>query len=149
MAWVSSTAKAWRNGVQSSANATVRVRPNTLSLELVGDDVVENKILSSRMALPVIEKVSGGFDDLRVRVQQLEGGSELVAGDILRPDVLVQSLVDRWVESGLDRIALLLDGHGRQGGLAGGRNRLRAGIHRAGQQQRAERQQGQAGSGWG
>ena len=106
-AWVSSTAKAWRNGVQQSANSTVRVRPNTLSLELVGDDVVENKILSSRMALPVIEKVSGGFDDLRVRVQQLEGGSELVAGDILRPDVLVQSLVDRWVESGLDRIALM------------------------------------------
>ena len=106
-AWVSSTAKAWRNGVQHSGNTTVRVRPNTLSLELVGDDVVENKILSSRMALPVIEKVSGGFDDLRVRVQQLEGGSELVAGDILRPDVLVQSLVDRWVESGLDRIALM------------------------------------------
>ena len=48
----------------------------------------------------------------------------------------------------LDRIALLLDGHGRQRGLAGGRNRLRAGIHRAGEQQRAERQQ-QAGSGGG
>jgi hypothetical protein len=76
-------------------------------LELVGDDVVENKILSSRMALPVIEKVSGGFDDLRVRVQQLEGGVELGQGDILRPDVLVQSLVDQWVESGLDRIALM------------------------------------------
>ena len=105
--WVSATAKAWRNGVQQPANSTVRVRPNTLSLELVGDDVVENKILSSRMALPVIEKVSGGFDDLRVRVQHLEGGSELAAGDILRPDVLVQSLVDQWVESGLDRVALV------------------------------------------
>ena len=81
-AWVSSTAKAWRNGVQQSANSTVRVRPNTLSLELVGDDVVENKILSSRMALPVIEKVSGGFDDLRVRVQQVE-----YQGDDFVPEV--------------------------------------------------------------
>ena len=43
----------------------------------------------------------------------------------------------------LDRIALLLDGHGRQRGLAGGRNRLSGGIDRAGQQQRAKRQQGQ------
>ena len=106
-AWVSATAKTWRNGVQPSGHAPARARPATLSLELVGDDVVENKILSSRMALPVIEKVSVGFDDLRVRVQQLEGSSELGAGDILRPDVLVQSLVDRWVESGLDRIALM------------------------------------------
>jgi hypothetical protein len=105
--WVSASAKAWRNGTQQLATPATRGRSDILSLELVGDDVVENKILASRMALPVIEKVSAGFDELRVRVQQLEGTSELAAGDILRPDVLVQSLVDQWVESGLDRIALM------------------------------------------
>ena len=106
-AWVAGTSQAWVDAARQSASSAVKVRPATLSLELLGDEVVENKIIASRMALPVIERVSAGFDDLRLRVQQLEGGRELPSSDMLRPEVLVQMLVDQWVFAGLDRVGLL------------------------------------------
>ena len=106
-AWVRGTESAWKDAARQSSSGAVRVRPETLSLELLGDDVVENKIMGSRMALPVMERVSAGFDDLRLRVQQLEGGRELPSSDILRPEVLVQGLVDQWALAGLDRSGLL------------------------------------------
>ena len=105
--WVESTAKAWRASTQAAASSPRLQQPQALSLELVGDDVVENKILSSRLALPVIEKVGPSLDELRVLVQQLEETSELASGDILRPDVLMLALVDQWVASHLDRITLM------------------------------------------
>lgn len=105
--WVAGTEKAWTEAARQFASTAVKVRPDTLSLELLGDDVVENKIIASRMALPVIERVSAGFDDLRLRIQQLEGGRELAPRDSLRPEVLVQGLVDQWAIAGLDRAGLL------------------------------------------
>lgn len=106
-AWVRGTESAWKDAARQSASGAVKVRSDMLSLELLGDDVVENKIIGSRMALPVMERVSAAFDDLRLRVQQLEGGRELSSSDMLRPEVLVQGLVDQWALAGLDRSGLL------------------------------------------
>ena len=105
--WVVGTAKAWKEAARKSAGTAVKVRQDSADLELLGDDVVENKIMASRMALPVMERVSAGFDDLRLCIQQLEGGRELAASDSLRPEVLVQGLVDQWAAAGLNRAGLL------------------------------------------
>ena len=116
--WTAAATQAWKDAAQRPVNSALKVRPATLSLELEGDDVVENKIVASRMALPVMERVSAGFDDLRLRIQQLEDGSELSSGDILRPEMVVQILVEQWVNAGLDRTALHAVSDVMQGVLA-------------------------------
>ena len=71
------------------------------TLELVGTEVVENKILASRMVLAVAEKVHGELEDLRIRIQYLEGTEELDGSDLFRPEVLVHLLIEQWATSGM------------------------------------------------
>ena len=71
---VAGVTSAWRAALDVAAIATPSGRPGfDLSFELVDDDVVENKILASRMALTVMERVSSHFESLRLRVRALEG----------------------------------------------------------------------------
>ena len=98
---------------QALSSLDTGVRTSTLSgagLELVSDDVVENKIIASRMALTVMEQVSTSFDALRMRVHTLEG-RELPGNDILRPESLCLVLVEQWVQVSLSRddLSLVLD----------------------------------------
>src|SRR3990167_3852541 len=86
--------------VAAPAGAGMRIPEPTF--ELVDDDVVENKILASRMALPVLEQVSAAFEALRLRVQALEG-QDLPSTDILRPEAVALRLVDSWGKAGLPR----------------------------------------------
>lgn len=106
--WVRATRDAW---VQASiprpmAATALRTAPTPaaagLSLELLSDDVVENKIVASRIALTVLEAVSGSFDALRRRMQVMEG-QELVGSDLLRPETFCLLLVEQWVAVGLPR----------------------------------------------
>lgn len=101
-AWTEGTPKAWRRALVPPT-ATARVRLEAVSLELIGDDVVEKKILSSRLALSVLDKVTWELNDLRLRMQHLEGGDDLQSYDILRPEVSAQLLVEQWVAAGLAR----------------------------------------------
>ena len=100
--WTEGTPKAWRRAL-IPPTATARVRLEASSLELIGDDVVEKKILSSRLALSVLDKVTWELNDLRLRMQHLEGGDDLQSYDILRPEVSAQLLVEQWVAAGLAR----------------------------------------------
>ncbi|RYX90091.1 MAG: DUF1631 domain-containing protein [Comamonadaceae bacterium] len=100
-AWAEGTMRAWSRALQPPT-ATTRVRLESAAFELIGDDVVENKILSSRMALAIAEKVVD-LNDLRLRIQGLENTSELVAHDILRPEVVTQLLVEQWTAAGFTR----------------------------------------------
>jgi len=107
-AWVERTAAAWRNALSphsSSTTAALATNGGGLQFELLSDDVVENKILASRMALTVSEQVSPQFDTLRQRTQSLEG-QELDSSDILRPDGVCLHLVEQWIEAGLPRTDL-------------------------------------------
>jgi hypothetical protein len=61
------------------------------------------KILSSRLALAVLDKASWELNDLRLRMQHLEGGDELETHDVLRPEVTSQLLVDQWTAAELPR----------------------------------------------
>ncbi len=104
-AWVQGTASAW-NKAQSipllPATAPSRFAESS-KLELMGDEVMEDKILASRLALRLLDSVSWELNDLRLRVQNLEATSELHKQDILRPEVLAQHLVEQWARAPLPR----------------------------------------------
>lgn len=107
-AWTERTGKAWRDALaphSSTTRGTLATGGASPQFELLSDDVVENKILASRMALTVSEQVSHQFDTLRQRTQSLEG-QELDSSDILRPDAVCLLLVEQWVEAGLPRTDL-------------------------------------------
>ena len=108
-AWTDRVGKSWRESLASHSSTQ---RGQMLvgaglgnQFELLSDDVVENKILASRMALTVNEQVAPQFDTLRQRTQSLEG-QELDSNDILRPEAVCLQLVEQWVEAGLPRTDL-------------------------------------------
>ena len=107
--WIGKLDRAWRGALLAPAAAPAPGKSSSslLGLELLGDDVVENKIIASRMALTVTEHVSGPFDAARQRTQQLQG-QELAASDVLRPETLCLQLVEQWLEAGLKRDELQL-----------------------------------------
>jgi hypothetical protein len=94
-AWVQGTVRAWQKAVLPPT-ATARIRLDSGALELIGDEVMERKILSSRLALSIGEKATWELNDLRLRMQYLEGGDELADTDVLRPEALCQILVEKW-----------------------------------------------------
>ena len=105
--WLDSTARAWQKALQPAPAGAASGRPSAAEprFELMGNEVMENKILSSRLALAVMEKVAGQFDDLRVRIEHLEG-AELAGPDVLRPEVLAEHVVEQWTAASLPRSAL-------------------------------------------
>jgi hypothetical protein len=72
-----------------------------LALTLVSDDSIELEIVTSRLALAVMDRASWEFADVRARVAHLEGRSELEPHDMLRAHVLARVVVDAWRGSGL------------------------------------------------
>lgn len=107
-AWVERTARAWRDALAPhiSSSGASHVNPAAgYHFELLSDDVVENRIIASRMALTVSEQVSLQFDTVRQRTQSLEG-QDLDASDILRPESLCLRMVEQWVAAGMARTDL-------------------------------------------
>ncbi|MBN9411727.1 MAG: DUF1631 domain-containing protein [Burkholderiales bacterium] len=100
--WLAGVVRAWRAAVVPPT-ATAQVRLAAMKFELLGDEVVENKILSSRIVLSVLDKVSWELNDLKLRVQQLEDQPELGDGDILKPEVVAQLMVEQWLAATLSR----------------------------------------------
>jgi len=102
-AWVDGTLKEW----QAALKPPVATPKKTLEVafELVGTDVVENKILASRLVLSVVDKVSSELNDLRVRIKFLEGSEDMEGHDILRPEVSVLLMVEQWANAGMPRDA--------------------------------------------
>ena len=103
-AWLRELTAALRSSLESSAAAPASPEAFTRdkSFELVGDDVVENKIIASRIALTVMEEVATEFDALRLRMRSLEQG-DLPANDTLRPETVSLKLVETWLKVGLPR----------------------------------------------
>ncbi len=69
-------------------------------LSLVEDDVIELEIVTSRLALAMMDKASWEFSDLRSRVAYLEGRAELDPHDMLRAHVLARIVFEAWRGSG-------------------------------------------------
>ncbi len=70
-------------------------------LSLVDDDTIEHEILSSRLALAMMDRASWEFTDLRSRMNVLEGRDELESNDILRPHVLARIVTSSWLAAPL------------------------------------------------
>ncbi len=104
--WVDATINAWKKAlIPPTASASMAL--DSGKFELMGNEVMENKILASRLALRLLDSASWELNDLRLRIQYLEGVYELAKDDILRPEVLSQSMVEQWTLTPLSREAWL------------------------------------------
>lgn len=106
--WIDSTMKVWQASLKSPAGKKAEKKDELGlagdgGLSLVGTDAVEDKIISSRLVLAVVEKMSGELDDLRVRIKTLESRDDLEGHDILRPEVLILLMIEQWTTSGMPR----------------------------------------------
>lgn len=70
-------------------------------MSLVDDDTIEREILTSRLALAIMDRASWEFTDLRTRVATLEQRQELETHDMLRAHVLARVALDAWRTAGL------------------------------------------------
>ena len=107
--WLQGMTTILRSALQSGIVAATRpgdlpmpgVRAGKPGLSLVDDDTIENEILSSRLALAMMDRASWEFTDLRGRVNTLEGREELDSNDVLRPHVLARVVTGAWRGAGL------------------------------------------------
>ena len=102
-AWLNACMQALQGALQPGRATPASVpQRGALQFELLSDDVVENKILASRMALAMGETTAPVFDTLRLRMQAIEN-QELPSDDILRSESVCRHLVEQWLASGLQR----------------------------------------------
>ena len=114
--WLQRLQKAWTESAKAAeqAGTPAVTKPLELSLDgglsLLSDDVVENKILASRIALTVGEQAGNHFEIAKARTQRLLG-RDLSSNDVLRPEAACLHVVDQWIETGLSRadLHLMLD----------------------------------------
>ncbi len=91
------------SGVAASRLADLPHSPGQReTLSLVPDDTIELEIVTSRLALAIMDRASWEFADLRSRVAHLEGRSELDPHDMLRAHVLSRIIFDAWRIAGLN-----------------------------------------------
>ena len=94
--WVQGVSKAWAKALPPAVRAAQIDLSDLSKLELVGNEAVESSILASRLALRLLDFASWELNDLRLRIQSLEGVGELHKQDIFRPEILAQRLVEEW-----------------------------------------------------
>jgi len=104
--WISGIISSLRSASVSGMVSTSR--PGDLpssgreaSMTLVDDDTIEIEILSSRLALAMMDRASWEFTDLRSRMSSLERRDELDTNDVLRPHVLARIVTTTWRGAGL------------------------------------------------
>ncbi len=103
-AWIAGTARAWKKAQEvAPVSAEAKSLFDTGKFELMGNEVMEDKILSSRLSLRLLDFASWELNDLRLRIQSIEGISELPKNDVLRPEVLAEKLVAEWSAANLSR----------------------------------------------
>ncbi|MEN9373959.1 MAG: hypothetical protein RIR79_1511 [Pseudomonadota bacterium] len=100
--WLDSTSSTWRDCLNlPHKSQTQEEKPDMATLQLVKMEVVESKILVSRLVMSVMDKVAAPMEDMRIRLQFLEGTTELADRDVIRPEVLISFLIDEWSNSGM------------------------------------------------
>ncbi len=111
---LSSGAQAWHRGIVSGLRAALQGGVTASragdfplpggareTLSLVPDDTIELEIVTSRLALAIMDRASWEFSDLRSRVAHLEGRAEIDAHDMLRAHVFSRIIFDAWRIAGL------------------------------------------------
>ena len=111
-------APVWINGIVAALRGALgngmvlHSRPGDLTplgrapaMSLVDDDTIEVEILSSRLALAMMDRASWEFTDLRSRMSSLEQRDELDTHDVLRPHVLARIVTTTWRSASLGQDA--------------------------------------------
>ncbi len=106
-------AQTWHRGIVAGlrsalVNGASASRPSDLpppgsssaALTLVPDDTIELEIVTSRLALAIMDRASWEFADLRSRIAHLEHRGELEAQDLLRAHLLARVVFDAWRAAG-------------------------------------------------
>lgn len=96
---VAALQEALRHGV--TASRTGDPGASTRKLSLVDDETIEREIVTSRLALAIMDRASWEFSDLRTRVALLERREELDPHDLLRTHVLARIVMRAWADAGL------------------------------------------------
>lgn len=94
-----------KHGVQATRTADL-AGGNTQKLSLVDDETIEREIVTSRLALAIMDRASWEFNDLRTRVALLERREELDPHDPLRTHVVARMVTLAWAQAGLSDAAL-------------------------------------------
>ncbi len=102
--WLDGTVKGWQKALLPPT-ASTKLDLTAETFQLVGTDVVDNKILVSRLARAAQDKLSGQIDDLKIRMRALEGHAEFQDHDIFRPEVVLLQVVEQWSKAGMQRDA--------------------------------------------
>ena len=113
-AWLAfqSAGKIWTNGTNNTWKFAYEQVPQSggtkldvknAKFELMDNEMMESKILASRLSLRILDVVSWELNDLRLRVQSLENVSELEINDIFKPEVLARIMIEQWSSTGLSR----------------------------------------------
>ncbi len=98
---VSGLREALQFGVSASRIGELPMPGSHTGMTLVDDDTIELEIMTSRLALAIMDRASWEFSDLRARVAHLERRAELDPHDLLRAHVLARLVVDAWRNVGL------------------------------------------------
>ena len=120
-AWQEATHRLWTAAASAPRAAMAATRgaaKSTIEFGLVDDDVVEGKIIASRLGAAVVEGAASQWNDLRLRMKRLERGDDLAADDPLRPETFAQALLKAWADNGLTRPMWALVHAGAQTALA-------------------------------
>jgi len=89
-----------QHGVTASQPADLPP-PGSAGLSLVDNDTIEREILTSRLALAIMDRAGWEFTDLRSRMAMLERRGELETHDMLRAHILARVVLDAWRTAGL------------------------------------------------
>ncbi len=101
--WVQNTSSALTQArSQQLVTSQSKLIPSA-SLELLGNEMMESKIIASRLALRLLDFASWELSDLRLRIQHLDDVPELHKDDIFRPEVVSRHLVEQWTAAPLSR----------------------------------------------
>ncbi len=102
--WRTGLLSVWRTADSTaSSSGSAQFGLETTRFELVNNDVMDDQILASRLALRLLDFASWELNDLRLRIQHLEQVAELPKKDILRPEILARLVIEQWVAAKLPR----------------------------------------------
>ncbi len=90
-----------QHGVTASQPGDLPAPGAASGLSLVDNDVIEREILTSRLALAIMDRAGWEFTDLRSRMAMLERRAELETHDMLRAHILARVVLDAWRAAGL------------------------------------------------
>jgi len=91
---------AWVQGIAHELRVALELGSTSLETNeeapVVGQEAQSADWLAFRLAVAILERASGQFNDLRARIMRLEQTEELDARDVLKPDAVAHIAVRAW-----------------------------------------------------